>query len=844
MRRPHLWPFSIKGPKVERAKGGPPLALLWPKVQFLPAVINSLSQPGREMDGRSQRQRTAPPGQHSARPTNFLDVPAQRLQGNTDGPALMDLSDLQYGARRNSASTPSSQPPQERQCVASSGQSREHGHGQRGRSHHRRLGDSDRRHAARSTSRVPEKRSQMDIQRRQEMLRHNSSSAGRRAAECAAPASASAGLRVSTHPPAAPRAAAKRVRSADERELELQWGEYKHNKPSGYNHTYPHEVNAQVGWDKTQVEHPELFQWNQGWRPSWPHQVSAESFPLEEECTPVGAPDSPPPPPPPDSPPPPPPPPLTTAPNHFPPPTADPPLNAPETVAARRKKRRPPVLPRGTRFPTEEERQEARKTAVASSMAERLPRVIRERLLGGERGKAQVPDEAERQAILARILREIAGPEGDALQNAERALEILQVHAEITDAPDLCLPISSGLAHKLVHQEHTRAVEAAAGGQGGTTAGGALRSAFIWLRDKLNLDIDLDTSVLDAAAPAAAKRKTWRAAAGTLPIAALCQLEFVAFTPGGHPTPPLVFTARSLLAFGWSQSVRVQDMVRTKLITDPYEPHTVMHGSTSVSKDGNPLLLYAPASGILGPYTWYSNHLAEVNTMGRTFPAWAKWWGSGGNVSKCTEYTTPHVQSTKMEIRQALKDILSLPPLSLTGAEIASLSIQGHSCHGTPSDWSRVIGPNPTPYFPTMPGEIFAGFGEPEANALGHWLRDANSPEAQAQQAARPKPGRKARGDAGRTAARLPSDPTLAPGAPALNGEMVLRYTQGESREGERAVQLRLRRRLIEWASRALAHWCATHDTTWCSLPRGRADISVLTAPPASILPSLANAHQ
>ena len=89
---------------------------------------------------------------------------------------------------------------------------------------------------------------------------------------------------------------------------------------------------------------------------------------------------------------------------------------------------------------------------------------------------------------------------------------------------------------------------------------------------------------------------------------------------------------------------------------------------TSVSKDGEPLLLYAPATGILGPYDWFPTHLAEVTSMGRTFPAWKRWWGSGGFVSKCPTFIAPHVQSSKEEIRDALKEIANLtPPLPNPG---------------------------------------------------------------------------------------------------------------------------------------------------------------------------------
>ena len=203
-------------------------------------------------------------------------------------------------------------------------------------------------------------------------------------------------------------------------------------------------------------------------------------------------------------------------------------------------------------------------------------------------------------------------------------------------------------------------------------------------------------------------------------------------------------------------------------------------------------------------------------------------------MSKCPSFITPHVQSSKEEIRDVLKEILTLPPLSLTKEEVKSLSIQGHSCHGSPSDWARVIGPNPQPCFPTAHGEVFPGFDEADARALGHWLRDANAPDAEAEDRARKKPrGQRTTGGQGRAA----SDPTIAPGGPARIGEMSLRYTQGSSREGERATQLRLRARLAEWTSRALANWCHVHSTTWLSLPKGRADIQILILPPSGVMP-------
>ena len=144
---------------------------------------------------------------------------------------------------------------------------------------------------------------------------------------------------------------------------------------------------------------------------------------------------------------------------------------------------------------------------MAAALGAKLPQSVAFRLLGGERGLEQVPDPHERQEMLARCLRKIAGPQGDTLQQAERALEILEVHAELSaSASELCLPVSAALAHKLIYQEHCHASDK--GLQGGSTMGGALRQSFVWLSEKLKLDISLDETVVSAAAPPQGKRKT------------------------------------------------------------------------------------------------------------------------------------------------------------------------------------------------------------------------------------------------------------------------------------------------------------------------------------------------
>ena len=507
-----------------------------------------------------------------------------------------------------------------------------------------------------------------------------------------------------------------------------------------------------------------------------------------------------------------------------------------DVVAERRTKRRAAILPRGSVFASEELRQEARKDAIAKALADRLPYVLRYRLLGGANGELQVPDPGDREAILARILRNIGGPQGDALLNAERALEVLQAHAEISGLPELCLPVSSILAHQLINDEHKRALERGKGAQGGATAGEALRAAFVWLRQHLNLEIHLDEAVVAAAAPGQGKRTSWRAAAGTLTLAAHCQLEYIAASTDPSILLPLRTIARSLLAFGWDHCVRVQDMARAKPLLDSLQPDTVMHGWTSYSKDGKPLLFYAPAVGVLGPYTWYPEHRKQVLSLDRTFPMWETVWGSKKLLLKSKAFH-PVAQATKDQIRAALKEILTLPPLSLTETELADLKITGHSCHGSFSDWARAIGPNPTPYFLHAVEEAFAGFTDPDANALGHWLRDANAPPPP--EANQPRPGR-GRGGGGTNSGRgvgAGRRPAQAPGAPATGNEMVYVYTTGEERVGERETQLRIRSRLMAWAGRSLAFWCETHQTTWHELPRGRVDLQILTQPPQLVQP-------
>ena len=63
------------------------------------------------------------------------------------------------------------------------------------------------------------------------------------------------------------------------------------------------------------------------------------------------------------------------------------------------------------------------------------------------------------------------------------------------------------------------------------------------------------------------------------------------------------------------------------------------------------------------------------------------------------------------------------------------------------------------------------------------------------------------------------------------------RYARGAGRSGERAEQLRIRRRLISFARRALQAWCAHWGCSWLRLPLGHESKRILSEPPHLVPP-------
>ena len=125
-----------------------------------------------------------------------------------------------------------------------------------------------------------------------------------------------------------------------------------------------------------------------------------------------------------------------------------------------------------------------------------------------------------------------------------------------------------------------------------------------------------------------------------------------------------------------------------------------------------------------------------------------------------------------------------------------------HSPHGTGADMVRYM------------GAVGLPFGEPDARALGHWMRDRNAPQH-------------VKGPADRVGA--PKQATAA-GAPAARGAMPLHYSSGVVRGGERKEQLTLRGRFVDTVRAALA----VFGRPWIELPPGLGDWAILDLAPGA----------
>ena len=433
-----------------------------------------------------------------------------------------------------------------------------------------------------------------------------------------------------------------------------------------------------------------------------------------------------------------------------------------------------------------------------------------------ERGARQVPDAAERRKQFVSMLTRVGGKRGEGLDAIGRAIELLSAHAIKSGDPDpLCLPASGTLVNMLLHTEQARL----------DGAGGRLRTAFRWMREHLRWPIDVDIGVTDAAAlgvaPAQMPLQAAKQKAGTLPLGYKCQLEHEARAQ----TPScLRHIARSLLLAGIDVSIRVEDSEAASMRVDGAEPDDVAVAYAPITKDGSPILLYAPARGFLGPYDWLQQHRADVEAAGgRMFPAWVRPYGSKGLVATATEWQGAG-SATKEDIRSLQIEISARAPLCMPAEAWGkrgpgALNLTGHSQHGTMTDWAKGVGALP-PAFPYAAAIAAAvppavreiqprGFLKDECRALGHWLRD--------------------------------KDVVSTASAPHRGGaeHMVMeqRYTEGEEREGERTEQLRLRRRMADYGAAAIAGWETHWGSHWWNLPCDRTSCWILWDLPEKVAP-------
>ena len=444
-------------------------------------------------------------------------------------------------------------------------------------------------------------------------------------------------------------------------------------------------------------------------------------------------------------------------------------------------------------------------------------------MLGGERGLAQVPA-ARRAEHLRRRLRARAGASGERIARCRLLLGRVRTYAatalglpeEQWDAA--VFPMTAALGHEIIHDAHVMAVAAGRGAKGGKTVGNGVRADLIRAAQVLGWPIECDKEAWQTAAPLASVGCSARA--GTLPLAAKCQLEW--FADGNLPESvtgtareACQFYARSLLTGGLDVGVRIAEGVRVHFTPDATHPEDVVCGVASMGKDGAPIEIYSVAEGFLGVYEWWPAHLRECLERGQVFPEWERPRRSKGCITRAGRLT--HFLAEPDRVRGVLPALLSLPPLAYSGAELEKMNLKGHSLHASNPDWGGLIGQRPDFEGVVLDRGLEHGFDDADRDALGNWLRDAGAKsEASAAEAARTAPA---------GGARLAAAVASLPGRRSSRGTMRVYYGQGGAggtRFGQRAQLLSVRQRLARTVRAVLA------GKDWRFLPRGQADLAIL----------------
>ena len=167
--------------------------------------------------------------------------------------------------------------------------------------------------------------------------------------------------------------------------------------------------------------------------------------------------------------------------------------------------------------------------------------------------------------------------------------------------------MSAALANEVIHVAHVLVTASARGSQGGQCAAKAVYDDTVAAAEVLGWPIDVDKVGWQTSVPNGGWSSRPKAKAGTLPIAAKCQLEFLA--NGGIPDAIVgttrrtcLFTVRSLLVAMLDQGVRIAEGLRVDLQIDEEDPLDVMRFTAYLAKDGEPFEVFAPVEGFTGEY--------------------------------------------------------------------------------------------------------------------------------------------------------------------------------------------------------------------------------------------------
>ena len=410
-----------------------------------------------------------------------------------------------------------------------------------------------------------------------------------------------------------------------------------------------------------------------------------------------------------------------------------------------------------------------------------LLHAVPEPLMGGVLGPnavREVPSETERVSLVAALVASKAGPEGGNAHKALRAWRLLQEAAQRMGRTDYGLPCGRALVGAIVMREQTRATAAGTEARDGATVGGTVREGFEWLEAVLKLPIEAKSDVVEAAAePPPLTNGVRRAVKQSASAPPCVQLHLEELARAREWSVARVM-ARELLVKCAVQHVRLNDALNAQT-WQCVQDATVIRGKTTTrSKDGLALELYAPAEGWLGTFGWWAEHAAEMAQRGSGYPDFS---APGPQVA-----TAPGLKAgvlPKSKALPMLRALCAMAPLRMDAAEFNALNITTHSFHGSGPDLVRFLGMCQVEYV----------FTEIDVRRIGHWLRDRSAPQE--------------------TVTRVGRHTT---GATNQRGEMAFRYTSGAGRIGERQEQLVVRARLVTTVRTALA----AYGAHWLELPR------------------------